>query len=79
MMTTGHVVSMYLTTSGLTGPQLGSDEKEIILLVYAVIDPNSSEVCSEQCCWNCPALAVANSNCVCYNVANEDIACAFPR
>lgn len=44
MMTPGHIVSMYVTTSGLTGPQLGSDEKEIILLVYAVIDPASSKV-----------------------------------
>lgn len=44
MMTPGHIVSMYLTTSGLSGTQLGSDEKEIILLVYAIIDPASSKV-----------------------------------
>lgn len=38
------VVSMYVATSGASGQLLGSDEKEIILLVFAVIDAASNTV-----------------------------------
>lgn len=44
MMTVSHVVSMYLATSGASGPLLGSDEKEVILLVFAVIDTSTNKV-----------------------------------
>lgn len=39
-----HVVSMYVATCGQNGPGLGSDEKEIILLVYVVIDAVSNQI-----------------------------------
>lgn len=44
MKVPGHIVSMYVATSGANGPLLGSDEKEIILLVYAIIDANTNKV-----------------------------------
>lgn len=43
-MSTNHVVSMYVATSGASGQLLGSDEKEVILLVYAVIDTSTNKV-----------------------------------
>lgn len=43
-MSAGHVVSMYVATSGASGQLLGSDEKEVILLVYAVIDTATNKV-----------------------------------
>jgi hypothetical protein len=39
-----HVISMYLATSGSGGTLLGSDEKEIVYLVFGVIDVTSKEV-----------------------------------
>lgn len=44
MMVRDPIVSMYVATSGASGQLLGSDEKEIILLVYAVIDSTSNTV-----------------------------------
>ena len=44
MLISGHVVSMYVGTSGASGQLLGSDEKEIILLVYAIIDASTNKV-----------------------------------
>lgn len=44
MLVPGHVVSMYLSTGGVSGASLGSDEKEIILLVYVIIDDRTSKV-----------------------------------
>lgn len=38
MLVPGHVCSLYVTTGGANGPALGSDEKEIVLLDYSVID-----------------------------------------
>lgn len=40
----GHVVSMYLSTCGASGQLLGSDEKEIIYLVFGIIDLQNKEV-----------------------------------
>lgn len=39
-----HVVSMYLATCGANGHLLGSDEKEIIYLVFGIIDIQNKEV-----------------------------------
>lgn len=39
-----YVVSMYLATSGAGGNLLGSDEKEIIYLVFGIIDAQNKEV-----------------------------------
>lgn len=38
MLVPGHVCSLYVATGGANGPALGSDEKEIVLLDYSVID-----------------------------------------
>jgi hypothetical protein len=39
-----YVVSMYLATGGASGNLLGSDEKEIIYLVFGIIDAQNKEV-----------------------------------
>lgn len=44
MFVPGHVVSMYVATGGASGLSLGSDEKEIILLVFAIIDATTNKV-----------------------------------
>lgn len=44
MFVPGHVVSMYVATGGASGMSLGSDEKEIILLVFAIIDAAANKV-----------------------------------
>ncbi len=44
MFVPGHVVSMYVATGGASGLSLGSDEKEIILLVFAIIDVVTNKV-----------------------------------
>ena len=45
-----HAVSMFLATAGAAGQQLGSDEKEIIYLVFGVFDLQSKEVSDQQNC-----------------------------
>ncbi|XP_070498855.1 RNA-binding protein fusilli isoform X5 [Chironomus tepperi] len=40
----GHVISMYLATCGANGHLLGSDEKEIIYLVFGIIDLQIKEI-----------------------------------
>lgn len=44
MLVPGHLVSLYVATSGASGPNLGSDEKEVILLVYAIIEVQTARV-----------------------------------
>ncbi|XP_037916282.1 RNA-binding protein fusilli isoform X1 [Hermetia illucens] len=44
MLVPGHVVSLYLATCGQSGPALGSDEKEIILLTYVIIDAATTKI-----------------------------------
>lgn len=44
MLVPGHVCSFYLATGGANGPALGSDEKEIVMLEYNVIDVLTNEV-----------------------------------
>lgn len=43
-----HVVSMYLATCGANGHLLGSDEKEIIYLVFGIIDIQNKEVSDQK-------------------------------
>lgn len=44
MLVPGHVVSMYVATGGSGGLSLGSDEKEIVLLVFVIIDDRTTKV-----------------------------------
>lgn len=39
-----YVVALYVTTAGLQGNALGSDEEEITLLVYVLIDVLQNKV-----------------------------------
>ncbi|EDS33387.1 conserved hypothetical protein [Culex quinquefasciatus] len=44
MLVPGHVVSLYVATSGYNGAALGSDEKEVVLLIYVIIDVQTNNV-----------------------------------
>lgn len=44
----GHVISMYLATAGAGGSLLGADEKEIIYLVFGIIDLQNNEVSDQE-------------------------------
>lgn len=39
-----HLVALYVATAGLQGNALGSDEEEITLLVYVLIDVQQNRV-----------------------------------
>ncbi|EDV37294.1 uncharacterized protein Dana_GF13378, isoform A [Drosophila ananassae] len=39
-----HIVSLYIATCGQNGPGLGSDEKEIILLVFVLLEVTSGQI-----------------------------------
>lgn len=39
-----YVCVLYLATAGLQGPAMGSDEEEIVLLIYVVIDVPQNKV-----------------------------------
>ncbi|XP_067628955.1 RNA-binding protein fusilli-like [Eurosta solidaginis] len=39
-----HLVSLYIATCGQNGPAMGTDEKEIILLVYVILEANSGTI-----------------------------------
>lgn len=47
MQVPDHVVSFYVATCGQNGPGLGSDEKEIILLVYVILEAATGQVSFE--------------------------------
>ncbi|KFB42732.1 hypothetical protein ZHAS_00010474 [Anopheles sinensis] len=44
MLLPGHVVALHVTTCGQSGAGLGSDEKEVVLLIYVIIDVQSNNV-----------------------------------
>lgn len=44
MLVPGHIVALYVATGGQHGPGLGSDEKEVVLLVYVIIDVANESV-----------------------------------
>uniref|UniRef100_A0A1I8NAZ1 RRM domain-containing protein n=2 Tax=Musca domestica TaxID=7370 RepID=A0A1I8NAZ1_MUSDO len=44
MQVPDHVVSFYVATCGQNGPGLGSDEKEIILLVYVILEAATGQI-----------------------------------
>lgn len=46
MLVPGHVVALFLATGGQNGPALGCDEKEVVLLVYVIIDVATESVSS---------------------------------
>ncbi|GAB0087029.1 RNA-binding protein fusilli [Sergentomyia squamirostris] len=48
MLMPGHIVSLYVATCGAGGPGLGSDEKEIVLLVYVIIDASTTNIVGVQ-------------------------------
>ena len=39
-----HYVAFHSVTSGLNGPDLGSDESDIVLLVFIVVDAKTKQV-----------------------------------
>jgi hypothetical protein len=49
-----YAVSTYLATGGAAGHLLGSDEKEIIYLVFGIIDLQNKEVSDTDVCMKRP-------------------------
>lgn len=41
-----HICVVYVATAGLQGPLMGSDEQEIVLLIYVIIDTVQKKVSS---------------------------------
>lgn len=39
-----HICVLYVATAGLQGPQMGSDEQEIVLLIYVIVDVLQNKV-----------------------------------
>lgn len=39
-----HICVLYVATAGLQGPLMGSDEQEIVLLIYVIIDSIQNQV-----------------------------------
>lgn len=39
-----HVCVLYVATAGLQGPLMGSDEQEIVLLIYVIVDVLQNKV-----------------------------------
>lgn len=44
MLVPQHVCVLYLATAGLQGPAMGSDEEEVVLLIYVLIDVQQNKV-----------------------------------
>ncbi|XP_052902571.1 RNA-binding protein fusilli [Anopheles moucheti] len=44
MLLPGHVAVLHVTTCGQSGAGLGSDEKEIVLLIYVIIDVQTNNI-----------------------------------
>ncbi|XP_050293632.1 RNA-binding protein fusilli [Anthonomus grandis grandis] len=43
-----HICVLYVTTGGLQGPLLGSDEQEIVLLIYVIVDVLQNKIVGVQ-------------------------------
>lgn len=39
-----HICILYVATAGLQGPLMGSDEQEIVLLIYVIVDVIQNKV-----------------------------------
>lgn len=44
LTSTQHLCVLHVATAGLQGPALGSDEEEIILLIYVIVDVHHNKV-----------------------------------
>ncbi len=44
MLGTPYLCAFYVATAGLQGASLGSDEEEIVLLIYVIIDMTQNQV-----------------------------------
>lgn len=44
MLSTPYLCAFYVATAGLQGASLGSDEEEIVLLIYVIIDVTQNKV-----------------------------------
>ncbi|XP_046684469.1 RNA-binding protein fusilli [Homalodisca vitripennis] len=62
MMGTTHLCVFYVATAGLQGNALGSDEEEIVLLIYVIIDMSVNKVVGVQQYLVKPTVADVNEN-----------------
>lgn len=59
MLLPGHLAALHVTTCGQSGAGLGSDEKEVVLLIYVIIDVQTNNVSNKA------LRQLQSSHCVC--------------
>lgn len=71
MMGTTHLCVLYVATAGLQGNALGSDEEEIVLLIYVIIDMTVNKVVGVQQYLVKPTVADINENVLSEQIVEE--------
>ncbi|KAK5647185.1 hypothetical protein RI129_002077 [Pyrocoelia pectoralis] len=68
-----HVCILYVATAGLQGPLMGSDEQEIVLLIYVIIDVMQNKVVGIQQYPVRPLAADVNENILSDQLTSESV------
>ncbi|CAH1180738.1 unnamed protein product [Phyllotreta striolata] len=68
-----YICVLYVTTAGLQGPLMGSDEQEIVLLVYIIVDVVQNKVAGVQQYTVRPQVADINENFLSTEVTSESV------
>ncbi|XP_044746833.1 RNA-binding protein fusilli [Coccinella septempunctata] len=68
-----HICVLYVATAGLQGPLMGSDEQEIVLLIYVIIDHVQNKIVGVQQYPIRPQTADINENVLSDQLANESV------
>ncbi|XP_022906972.1 RNA-binding protein fusilli isoform X2 [Onthophagus taurus] len=73
MIGTHHICVMYVATAGLQGPLMGSDEQEIVLLIYVIIDTIQNQIVGMQQYPIRPLAADVNENILSEQLTSESV------
>lgn len=68
-----HVCILYVATAGLQGPLMGSDEQEIVLLIYVIIDVVQNKIVGVQQYPIRPVMADVNENILSEQLTAESV------
>ncbi|XP_056638862.1 RNA-binding protein fusilli isoform X2 [Diorhabda carinulata] len=68
-----YICVLYVTTAGLQGPLMGSDEQEIVLLIYVIVDVIQNKVVGVQQYPIRPQVADINENILSTEVISESV------
>ncbi|KAF2884210.1 hypothetical protein ILUMI_21965 [Ignelater luminosus] len=68
-----HVCILYVATAGLQGPLMGSDEQEIVLLIYVIVDVMQNKVVGVQQYPVRPLAADVNENILSEQLTSESV------